>query len=231
MTTPTQNPPLRLVYDALLQAWGPQHWWPARSRLEMMIGAILTQNTAWTNVEKALANLRRAKALAVRVLHETPPGLLAERIRPAGYFNVKAGRIHHFIGWLIERHGGDIDRMFRGDVHEVRAALLAVHGIGKETADSMLLYAGRRPVFVVDAYTRRFLIRHGWIDPKASYDDIAALFVRRLAADPDEAVPLYNEYHALIVALAKRHCRARADCATCPLKRWLPEIGHGRMAR
>jgi len=223
-------PPLRLVYRALFKAWGPQYWWPAETRIEMMIGAILTQNTAWTNVEKALTNLKNAGVLTISALHAAPLDQLAAWIRPAGYFNVKAKRIKHFIAWLVDHHGGDIDRVFRGETKTVRAELLAIHGIGKETADSMLLYAGHHPVFVVDAYTRRFLVRHHWIDPKASYDEIAALFEQHLNANTGEKVSLYNEFHALIVALAKRHCRTRPDCAKCPLKRWLPKPGRGKVA-
>ncbi len=215
--------PLREVYRALHAAFGPQHWWPARSRFEMMTGAILTQNTAWTNVEKAIVNLRRARLLSPRAMAEAEERALAELIRPAGYFNLKASRLQHFARWLMSEHGGNIDRMFDGNPADVRHRLLAVHGIGKETADSMLLYAGQKPVFVVDAYTRRFMVRHGWLEERASYDEVATVFTQGLADEPDaNKTALYNEYHALIVELAKRHCRTKPDCATCPLKRWLP---------
>lgn len=223
MANAKTNPPLAEVYRVLFAAWGPQSWWPARSRFEMMTGAILTQNTAWTNVEKAIARLRRARALSPRALLAMPEHELAERIRPAGYFNVKARRLRHFAAWLVEHHGGDIDRMFRADTATLRRELLAVHGIGKETADSILLYAGHRPVFVVDAYTRRFLSRHRWIRATADYDAIAERFhahFRGLEDRPRAA--LFNEYHALIVALAKKHCRSRARCEGCPLAPWLP---------
>jgi endonuclease-3 related protein len=224
------DPPLRAVYRALLEAWGPQGWWPARTRLEMMIGAILTQNTAWTNVEKALANLRRARMLSVTALHRAPVEDIAALIHPSGTYTVKAHRIKHFIDRLVARHGGNIGRLFRGDTAAIRAALLSVHGIGPETADCMLLYAGRHPVFVIDAYTRRFMERHGWASPHEPYDLLAARFTRALAAVPAAGrVQTYNEYHALIVALAKRHCRARPDCATCPLRRWLPAHPHGKV--
>lgn len=223
-------PPLLAVYRALFAAWGPQGWWPARTRLEMMIGAILTQNTAWTNVEKAMANLKRARLLDVAALHRAGLGEIAACIRPSGTFTVKARRIKHFIDWLVVAHGGDIGRLFRGDTATVRAALLAVHGIGPETADGMLLYAGRHPVFVIDAYTRRFMERHGWAAPRESYDTLAARFTRALARLPEaERVPVFNEYHALIVALAKRHCRTVPDCATCPLRRWLPSPSRGKV--
>ncbi len=228
----SNTPPLRLVYRALYRAWGQQAWWPAETRFEMMIGAILTQNTAWTNVEKALANLKRAGVMRIDALYDAPRDQLAEWIRPAGYFNVKAKRIKHFVAWLVDQHGGDINRMFRGDTATVRAALLGVHGIGKETADSMLLYAGKHPVFVVDAYTRRFLVRHRWINPKATYDEIASLFAQQFNDTTEKRVLLFNEYHALIVALAKRHCRAnKPDCPACPLKRWLPKVGRGKVTR
>lgn len=215
--------PLGEVYEALLAAFGPQHWWPARTRFEMMTGAILTQNTAWTNVEKAIANLRRASLLTPRAMAEADERALAEWIRPAGYFNVKAKRLQHFARWLMAEFDGNIDRMFDGDIDVVRHRLLGVHGIGKETADSMLLYAGQKPVFVVDAYTRRFMTRHGWLDERAGYDEVAEVFTAGLADQPEAGkVALYNEYHALIVELAKRHCRVKPDCEGCPLQRWLP---------
>jgi endonuclease-3 related protein len=211
------------VYQALFAAWGPQRWWPAKTRFEMMVGAILTQNTAWTNVEKAIVNLKRAKALSPRALHAMTEVTLAELIRPAGYFNVKARRLKRFVAWLQREHGGQPAAFFRGEAADLRRRLLAVHGIGKETADSMLLYAGYFPVFVVDAYTRSFLLRHNWIDPKAGYDDIAAMFREGLNTVPvDRKVAVFNEYHALIVALAKKHCRSKPECASCPLRRWLP---------
>jgi endonuclease-3 related protein len=214
---PVADPPLRAVYRALAAHYGPQHWWPARTRFEMMVGAILTQNTAWANVKRAIARLRRTRALTPRRMHALPLSELAERIRPAGYFNVKARRLRAFTGWLIAAYGGSIRRMLRTPPERLREELLAVNGIGPETADSILLYAGGHPVFVVDAYTRRFLIRHGWLNEGATYDEVAAVFTRRLPRDP----ALYNEFHALIVALGKRHCRAAPRCETCPLKPWL----------
>ncbi len=212
-------PPLRAIYDALLAHFGPQRWWPARTRFEMMVGAILTQNTSCSNVEKAIARLREARALEPRRMHDAPLPQLAEWIRPAGYFNVKARRLRAFTEWLLERYGGSVDRMFKTEPVRLRAELLAINGIGPETADSMLLYAGGHPVFVVDAYTRRFLIRHGWLADGAAYDEVAAVFTDRLPQD----AALYNEYHALIVALGKTFCRSKARCETCPLRKWLPE--------
>ncbi len=227
--TTTTKPPLQAVYNKLFAAWGAQHWWPGESRLEIMIGAILTQNTAWSNVEKAIANLKREGALYINVLHEVAERKLANWIKPAGCFRVKAKRIKHFIHWLVDHHDGDIDRMFAGPTEEVRKALLAVHGIGPETADCMLLYAGGHPVFVVDAYTRRFLLRHGWIHERSDYDAIARLFTDTMREPARNRIATYNEYHALIVTLAKEHCRSTPDCRACPLKRWLPGPAGGRM--
>lgn len=212
-------PPLRAIYDALLAHFGPQRWWPARTRFEMMVGAILTQNTAWTNVEKAIARLRAARALDPRRMHSAPLPQLAKWIRPAGYFNIKARRLRAFVEWLMRTHGGSVDRMFRTEPARLRAELLAINGIGPETADSMLLYAGGHPVFVVDAYTRRVLIRHGWLAEGASYDTVAAVFMEGLPRD----AALYNEYHALIVALGKSFCRPTPRCEFCPLRTWLPQ--------
>lgn len=187
----------------------------------MMVGAILTQNTAWTNVERAIANLRRARVLAPDRMHRLPLRTLADLIRPAGYFNVKARRLRAFTGWLMGAWGGRVDRMLRADAAALRRQLLAVHGIGPETADSILLYAAGQPVFVVDAYTRRLLDRHGWMTGHPPYDEVARVFTRRL---PPHAA-LFNEYHALIVALGKEYCRARPRCEECPLRRFLPAGG------
>jgi len=186
------------IYERLLEQYGPQNWWPARTRAEMMIGAVLTQNTAWTHVEKALSNLRKHSALNFQTLEKTPVPRLIEWIRPAGYFNQKAGYLKNLAALVTEHQS--LARLFRQETAELRRRLLAVKGIGPETADSILLYAAKRPVFVVDAYTRRLLSRHGY--PKqavASYNDIAVLFTRALPPD----VQLYNEYHALIVRWAK----------------------------
>lgn len=212
----TAAPPFRSIYRKLLAAWGPQHWWPARNALEMIVGAILTQNTAWGNVEKAIARLHRAGALRARRLHEAPLSKLAAWIRPAGYYRVKAARLRAFTTMLQRRHGGRLSRLFRRDTAALREELLAVNGIGPETADSILLYAARRPVFVVDAYTRRCLERHGWIRVGAAYDEIAACFTDCLPRD----VALYNEFHALVVRLGKTFCRTQPRCAACPLNAW-----------
>ena len=212
------NPPLGKVFQALLDHFGPQGWWPGRTRFEIIVGAILTQNTAWTNVEKAIVRLRAARALTPEKLHALPHAALADLIRPAGYFNVKATRLHAFTDLLHAHFDNSLNRLFRLPTPALRATLLAVKGIGPETADSILLYAAHRPVFVVDAYTRRLLERHGWISPKATYDEVAAAFTRVLPAEE----PRFNEYHALLVALGKHHCRPRPRCTTCPLAAWLP---------
>lgn len=215
---PPSDPPLRRVYAALFRHFGPQHWWPGRTRFEVIVGAILTQNTAWSNVERAIRNLRGRGWLTPAALHAAPVAALAGAIRPAGYFNVKARRLRAFTDMLHRDFGGSLDRLFRLDTAALRARLLATHGIGPETADSIALYAAGRPLFVVDAYTRRMLERHGWAVSGAPYDGIRGLFERVLPRD----TTLYNEYHALIVALGKHVCRPRPACDRCPLRRFLP---------
>jgi endonuclease-3 related protein len=213
MKAALHSPPLAAVYRALLGEFGPQHWWPGRTRLEICVGAILTQNTAWTNVERAIRNLRRARALHLTTLHTAPLPQLAAWIRPAGCFNVKARRLRAFTGLVADRFGGKLDKLLALPAAELRPTLLAVHGIGPETADSIVLYAAQQPVFVVDAYARRFLHRHGWVGPRATYAAVAELFTARLPPDAQ----LFNEYHALIVALGKNYCRPRPLCDKCPL--------------
>jgi endonuclease-3 related protein len=213
-------------YRAMLNRWGPQRWWPARTRLEMILGAVLTQNTAWTNVEKAIANLRKNDGLKLQTLESAPVNRIAEWIRPAGYFNQKAAYIKAMTETLRERFDGSLNRLFSLDTPALRKELLSWKGIGPETADSILLYAGKRPVFVVDAYTRRFLSRHGWCEKTAPYDTVARLFSKRLPAD----AALYNEYHALIVRLGKEHCKSKPQCKGCPLEPFLP-ADSGRNAR
>ncbi|HPD30738.1 MAG TPA: endonuclease III domain-containing protein [Phycisphaerae bacterium] len=207
---------LRAFYDAMYNALGPQHWWPAQTPTEVIIGAILTQNTAWRNVERAIDNLKRAKALDWKRLHELSLEELAELIRPAGTFNVKARRLKSFIQWFHDRFDLDLDRMFEMSVSSLREGLLEIPGIGRETADAILLYAGQKPSFVVDAYTARILYRHHLIDRSADYDEIKELFESNL---PDD-VKLFNEYHALLVDVGKKHCRPRARCEGCPLRRF-----------
>lgn len=214
--------PLRAAHRRLLARYGPLGWWPAETALEVCVGAVLTQNTAWGNVEKALANLRSAGLLGdARAMLALPEARLAALIRPAGYFRVKARRLRALLRWLVERGGGDPAVALGGETAALREDLLGVHGVGRETADSILLYAGGRPVFVVDAYTRRVVGRHGWSDGEAPYDDLRAFFERGLPRD--EA--LYNQFHAEIVAVGKDHCRPAPRCDGCPLEGLLPRGG------
>lgn len=210
--------PLMEIYRALFRRWGPQHWWPGDTPLEVSVGAVLTQNTSWRNVEKAIANLKQNCALNIRALAETPAEKIAEWIRPAGYFNVKARRLKSFIETVRKTSGFNLKKMAGIRTPALREILLATNGIGPETADSILLYAFGRPVFVADAYTRRMLERHQWIGRDASYDEIAKVFTDALP----KKTQLFNEYHALIVKLGKEHCRKNPKCAGCPLEKWLP---------
>ncbi len=204
---------METIYDRLMRAYGPQHWWPADTATEVVVGAILTQNTAWTNVERAIMSLRAADALSWKTLDAMPVVALAELIRPSGTYRVKAERIKAFVTVLMDRFDGSLAAMCGGDLAIARAGLLEIKGIGPETADAILLYAGNRPTFVVDAYTRRMLRRHGLIDEAATYSEIQAMFQSALPAE----APLFNEYHALLVDLGKKHCKANAICANCPL--------------
>jgi endonuclease III related protein len=172
---------IQTYYRALFRAWGPQHWWPAQSRLEVIVGAYLTQNTAWTNVEKALANLRTARVLSLKGIREISLSELERLIRPAGYFRQKAKRLKLFVAFLDERYKGSLKKLFARPTNDLREELLSLHGIGPETADSILLYAGNHPVFVVDAYTRRIIARHGILSEEASYEEIRDVFERALA--------------------------------------------------
>ncbi len=205
---------LRDIFDRLSKAYGPQHWWPAETPTEVAIGAILTQNTAWRNVERAIANLRAADCLNWKALRDISEPALAKLIRPSGTFRVKASRLKAFVTELWESHQGSLEAMLDGEVELVRKRLLEIHGIGPETADAILLYSGQRPSFVVDAYTRRVLRRHFLIDGEPSYDTVRQLFHRSLPAD----ARLFNEFHALLVTVGKQHCRSRAMCEGCPLE-------------
>jgi len=210
---------LREVYGLLERSFGPQHWWPAQTPFEVTVGAILTQNTAWTNVEKAIANLRSAGQLSLPALSGLPRKRLARLIRPAGYFNVKAVRLQAWTRYLRAKGCKTDLRPLKGvPTEKLRHELLEVKGIGPETADSILLYALDRPVFVVDAYTKRVLSRHGLLDEKASYGETQALFTGALRSSRR----LFNEYHALLVALGKDYCRPRPKCAECPLNCLFP---------
>jgi len=198
----TKHDAIRAYYHTLFSAWGHQHWWPAQSRFEVIVGAYLTQNTSWTNVEKALANLRRARLLTIRGIRRTPQPKLEQLIRPAGYFRQKAQRLKTFVSFLDERYGGSLARMFSRPTAELRDELLALYGVGPETADSILLYAGNHPVFVVDAYTRRILERHQIISSTAGYDEIRQLLEQALAAEG--AAGIESESGAVKTAVGPR---------------------------
>ncbi len=217
--------PLAKAYDLLFAAHGPQHWWPADSPFEVCVGAILTQNTSWTNVERAISRLKSAGRLSVSGIYSLSPTALAELIRPAGYFNVKARRLSEFVRVLREDFGGSVSRLLAGRTHDVRNRLLAIHGIGPETADSMLLYAGGHASFVVDAYTRRIFGRHGWCAPQASYEELKSLCEASLKNRPPQELPAYwGDYHAQLVRIGKLRCRqAEPLCADCPLRPLLPK--------
>lgn len=201
------------IFEKLLDHFGPRFWWPADSPFEVCVGAILTQNTNWANVEKALRNIKEENLLSPRALREIPAERLAVLIRPAGYFNVKSARLKDFIDWLFQRYGGSLEKMFAADWRDLREDLLGVRGIGPETCDSILLYAGHKPSFVVDAYTKRLFSRIGLLGENSSYEETRTLFMANLPAD----VQLYNEYHALIVQHCKDFCRKKPLCGSCPL--------------
>jgi endonuclease-3 related protein len=209
---------LLLIYQRLLSFFGGQGWWPAETPFEVIVGAILTQNTAWRNVEHAIANLKEAGVLTSEGLHRIPERRLARLIRPAGYYNVKAKRLKELSIFLNREYGGDIQRMFSEPLAPLRERILMVRGVGPETADSILLYAGEKPIFVIDAYTKRVLSRHDMITDGASYGDLQDLFMRNLPED----VTLYKEYHALFVRLAKTFCKTKPVCAGCPLEHGWP---------
>lgn len=205
---------LRNIYDRLYECYGPQGWWPGRTRFEIIVGAILTQNTAWTNVEKAIRNLRAAGVLTPAKMQRLGSKRLATLIRPAGYYNIKTKRLKSFLNFLDDKYEGSLDRMSRLDTKLLRRELLGVHGIGPETCDSILLYAFNRPVFVVDAYTKRVFSRHAFFSENAAYDEVQALFMGALPVRAE----LFNEYHALVVKLAKECCRKVPKCEECPVK-------------
>jgi endonuclease-3 related protein len=208
---------LKDLYQILWDALGPQGWWPGETPLEVALGAILTQNTNWNNVARVLAGLKEAGLLNSRTLRELPEAELARRLRPAGYYNVKARRLHNFLAFLAQFQDS-MALMAKEDLDSLRPALLALRGIGPETADSILLYALNKPTFVVDAYTFRILNRHGLLPEACSYEELRQLFMEHL---PPE-VPLYQEYHALLVRLGKEFCRPQPRCEVCPLNGWPP---------
>ncbi|MDD2466876.1 MAG: endonuclease III domain-containing protein [Desulfobulbus sp.] len=206
---------LQLIYQRMFAQLGPQHWWPAESAFEVMVGAILTQNTNWKNVERAIDNLKSAGLLSLSALVDLPVALLAEYIRPAGYYNVKAGRLMNLLLFIREHYGDDLQAFLGQPLAAFREQLLSIKGIGRETADSILLYAADQPIFVVDTYTHRILSRHQLIDEDCDYEAIQELFMDHL---PSETV-LYNEYHALLVKVGNLYCKKKnPDCAACPLQ-------------
>jgi endonuclease-3 related protein len=201
------------IYHRLFRQYGPQHWWPAKEPFEVIIGAILTQSTAWTNVEKAIENLRKAGKLSPEALLGLTGDELAALIHPCGYYNVKARKLKAFAAWLGECYGDNLRKVFARDAGEIRQELLGIYGIGEETADSIVLYAGNKPAFVIDAYTRRIVDRLGLTPPHQSYTAYQALFTANLPVD----AALFNEYHALLVRHAKEACRKRPLCRECCL--------------
>lgn len=205
---------LLAVYRRLYRHFGPQQWWPGDGPFEVIVGAILAQNTSWANVEKAITNLKEAGVLSPREMAALDSQELAGLIRPSGYYRVKANRLHHFLAFFKERYEFSLEAMFNQPLSEVRESLLGVKGIGPETADSILLYAGGYPIFVVDAYTRRIFSRHGFIRPGGTYEELQALFMDALPRD----ARLYNEYHALIVRAGKTSCLSRPRCEGCVLR-------------
>ncbi len=209
------------IYDRLFAAYGPQHWWPGETPLEVLVGAVLTQNTSWKNVERAIANLRDAGALSPAALFALSAEELAELIRPAGYFRVKAARLRNLLQLVVEKYDGSLDAMFTVGLETLREELLSVSGVGPETADAILLYAAKLPTFVIDAYTARVLKRHGWIEPEADYYAMKDHFESSLPHDEQ----LFNEYHALLVQVGKHHCSRTPQCSGCPLESLLPEGG------
>jgi endonuclease-3 related protein len=206
------------IYRSLYDFFGPQHWWPGETPFEIAVGAILTQNTNWGNVEKAIQNLKDHQALSPQTIHTISLQTLAGLIRPAGYFNVKAGRLKAFIGFLMDEYHGSMEKMQKTDTEILRSQLLNIHGIGPETADSILLYAFEKPVFVIDAYTKRVLSRHSIMEYENPYEEFQMLFHSSQKRD----TTLYNEYHALFVKVGKTYCKKQNPiCEKCPLDPFL----------
>ena len=203
------------MFDLLFDHFGPQRWWPAETRLEVIVGTILTQNTNWANVEKAIKNLKERGFLSLKCLYSLDLSELANTIRPAGYFNIKAQRLRNLISFIMEQYG-DLSRFLDEKTAVLRERLLSVKGVGPETADSILLYAAGRPAFVIDAYTHRILSRHHTIEEETTYEALQLLFVEHLPEDP----VLFNEFHALIVRTGKDFCRKKPRCNLCPLTDW-----------
>lgn len=227
---------LKAIYDTLHGSYGPQHWWPAETPFEVMAGAVLTQNTSWSNVEKAIVNLKRADSLSAEAIVVAAHEQLAFWLKPSGYFNIKARRLRHFCLWYLQQ--GGFDALSVLDTDTLRNGLLSVHGIGPETADDIALYAFERPVFVIDAYTRRLFSRLGLIKGAESYETLRGFFEATLKrgvrkggkngrADPDlqSEIRLFKDYHALIVRHAKTICQKRPRCGQCCLAAVCPGAG------
>jgi endonuclease-3 related protein len=202
------------IYQKLYQTYGSRHWWPGETSFEVMVGAILTQNTSWRNVEKAIQNLKEEGVLNPKGIRDLKKSELAPLIKSSGYYRIKADRLKSFVDFLFEEYNGNIKKMGRERLRELREKLLGVKGVGPETADSILLYGLKKPIFVVDAYTKRILSRHGVISEEASYDEVQKLFMNYLPLDEK----LFNEYHALFVYLGKTVCKKIPKCELCPLK-------------
>jgi endonuclease-3 related protein len=202
------------IYSKLYQAYGPRHWWPGDTSFEVMVGAILTQNTSWRNVEKVIQKLKRKGVLNPRGMHHLKKSQLAPLIKSSGYYRIKTDRLKFFIDFFFEEYDGNVKKMGRERLGVLREKLLGVKGIGPETADSILLYGLRKPIFVVDAYTKRILSQHGLISEKASYEEVQKLFMDHLPMDEK----LFNEYHALLVHLGKTVCKKKPRCDICPLE-------------
>ena len=207
------------MYEAMVERFGHLDWWPTRpdsedGPLEIAVGAVLTQNTNWSNVEKALANLYRAGAMNVTTLHEMPHEQLAELIRPAGYYNVKTKRLKNLIAAVYDSYGDDLAGFLDRSIDTLQEELLAINGVGRETADSIILYAAGKTTFVVDTYTYRVLYRHLLIGPEDDYESVKELMESSL----ESSVELYNSYHALLVMVGKHYCKPKAKCAGCPLE-------------
>jgi endonuclease-3 related protein len=201
------------VYHQLFYRYGPQHWWPAKTPFEVIVGAILTQSATWSNVEKAIVNLEEAGALSPRAIRRLSQSELARFIRPTVYYNAKAFKLKSFVHWLGQNYNDDLNKLFVSNTYDLRKQLLAIHGIGQETADSIILYAAGKPIFVIDAYTRRIISRIGFSPDGNSYAAYQSLFMNNLPAD----TALFNEYHALLVWLGKNVCRVRPLCPQCCL--------------
>ncbi len=209
------NQKLMEMFSLLFDHYGPRNWWPAETELEMMVGAILTQNTNWKNVEKAIENLKRSNTISLKNLSSISISELAQKIRPAGYYNIKAKRLKNLISFIVNHYNGNMKKLLEDETQALRQGLLSVNGIGPETADSIILYAANRPVFVIDAYTHRILNRHDMTEDQSTYQELQELFMDNLPEDSS----LFNEFHALIVETGKDFCKKKPLCEGCPLTR------------